>query len=104
MDTVRAPAAGGYAVRVAGRLEARWAGRFHGYTLRHDEDGTTVITGTAVDQAALHGVLVVLRDLGLPLLSVVPVDPHAPPELPPSPTPSVAAASHPTSRSTSCTA
>ena len=96
--------AGTYAVRVQGRLDARWASRFDGCTLRWGEDGTTVITGTAVDQAALHGVLLVLRDLGLDLLSVVPLDPDAAQALPPSRTPSAAAAPHPTPRSTSCTA
>ena len=67
--------AGTYDIRVQGRLDARWASRFDGCTLTHGGDGTTVITGTVVDQAALHGVLQVLRDLGLPLLSVTPVDP-----------------------------
>ena len=62
----------GYAIRVQGRLEPRWAARFDGCTLRHD-DGATVITGTVPDQAALHGLLQVLRDLGLPLLSITPV-------------------------------
>jgi hypothetical protein len=104
MGIARTPATGGYAVRVAGRLDARWAGRFDGCTLHDGEDGTTVITGDAVDQAALHGVLLVLRDLGLPLLSVVPLDPDAPRALPPSRTSSVAATAQPTPRSTSCTA
>jgi hypothetical protein len=61
-----------YAIRVQGRLEPRWATRFDGCTLRHDDDGATVITGTVPDQAALHGLLQVLRDLGLPLLSITP--------------------------------
>ena len=61
-----------YAIRVQGRLEPRWAARFDGCTLRHDDDGATVITGTVPDQAALHGLLQVLRDLGLPLLSITP--------------------------------
>ena len=66
-------AAGAYAIRVQGRLEQRWAGWFEGCTLTPDGDGTTVITGTVADQAALHGLLQVLRDLGLPLVSVTPV-------------------------------
>jgi hypothetical protein len=61
-----------YAIRVQGRLDARWAATFSGCTLRSDGDGTTVITGTLPDQAALHGLLQVLRDLGVPLLSVTP--------------------------------
>ena len=95
--------AGTYAVRVQGRLDGRWASRFDGCTLRDDDDGTTVITGTVPDQAALHGVLQVLRDLGLPLLSVTPVDAAAPQQVPPSAPPSRAAApaaASPTPRST----
>ncbi len=61
---------GTYAVRVQGRLEPRWSTWFDGFTLTADADGTTVITGTVVDQAALHGLLESLRDLGLPLVSV----------------------------------
>ena len=75
-----------YAIRVQGRLEPRWATRFDGCTLRHDDDGATVITGTVPDQAALHGLLQVLRDLGVPLVSVTPLAPPAPhrrPLLPP---------------------
>jgi len=65
--------AGAYAIRVQGRLDARWATWFDGCTLTVEADGTTVITGTVVDQAALHGLLQALRDLGLPLLSVTPL-------------------------------
>jgi hypothetical protein len=59
-----------YEIRVQGRLEPRWATWFDGFTLTPAEDGTTVITGAVVDQAALHGLLQSLRDLGLPLVSV----------------------------------
>lgn len=62
--------AGIYAIRVQGRLEPRWSTWFGGFTLTADPDGTTVITGTVVDQAALHGLLQSLHDLGLPLVSV----------------------------------
>lgn len=62
-----------YAIRVEGRLEPRWAASFDGCTLRHDGEGATVITGTVPDQAALHGLLQVVRDLGVPLLSVTPL-------------------------------
>ena len=99
MSTVRPghAAAGAYAIRVQGLLDARWAARFDGCTLRHDADGTTVIAGTVVDQAALHGLLQVLRDLGVPLLSVTPVEPDPPPV----PSPAAAApAAHATPRST----
>jgi hypothetical protein len=60
-----------YAIRVQGRLEPRWGDWFDGFSLTVEGDGTSVLTGRAVDQAALHGLLRALRDLGLPLLSVV---------------------------------
>lgn len=59
-----------YEIRVQGRLEPRWATWFDGFTLAAEPNGTTVISGTVVDQAALHGLLQSLRDLGLPLVSV----------------------------------
>ena len=60
---------GWYEIRLRGRLEARWATRFEGMTLT-THDGFTRLTGPVVDQAALHGLLQQLRDLGLPLASV----------------------------------
>ena len=60
-----------YEIRVHGRLEPRWSTWFDGFTLTPEPDGTTVISGRVVDQAALHGLLQSLRDLGLPLVSVV---------------------------------
>lgn len=63
-----------YAIRVQGHLDARWAGWFDGSVLERQDDGTTVLTSPAVDQAGLHGLLQVLRDLGLPLLSLTPTD------------------------------
>lgn len=61
---------GRYEIRVQGHLDARWAGWFDGLTLTHGSDGTTVIHGPVADQAALHGLLQKVRDLGLPLISV----------------------------------
>jgi hypothetical protein len=58
-----------YEIRLEGRLDARWAARFDGLYLTH-ERGTTVLTGPVADQAALHGLLNNVRDLGLPLISV----------------------------------
>ena len=77
MSPVRRPEAGAgrYAIRVAGGLDSRWASWFDGCTVRREDDGTTLITATVPDQAALHGVLQALRDLGLPLLAVTPLDP-----------------------------
>ena len=59
-----------YEIRVTGRLDTLWGEWFDGLTLTHREDGTTVLVGPGVDQAALHGFLAQVRDLGLPLLSV----------------------------------
>lgn len=61
-----------YAIRVAGRLDQRWAEWFDGLTLTHQGDGSTVLQGPVADQPALHGLLHKIRDLGLPLLSVTP--------------------------------
>jgi hypothetical protein len=59
-----------YEIRLTGYLDARWAARFDGLAMRHEADGTTVLSGPIVDQAALHGLLQRVRDLGLPLISV----------------------------------
>ena len=67
-----------YAICIKGHLSSRWASRFDGMTLTAQDDGTTVIEGPIVDQAALHGLLNKLSDLGLPLLSVTQVDPATP--------------------------
>jgi hypothetical protein len=59
-----------YEIRVRGHLDARWNASFDGLRLIHESDGSTVITGLVADQAALHGLLRKVRDVGLPLLSV----------------------------------
>ena len=59
-----------YEICVRGHLGTRWAARFDGMTLADEDDGVTAIRGPVVDQAALHGVLQTLRDLGIPLLSL----------------------------------
>jgi hypothetical protein len=66
---------GRYEIRLKGHLSPRWAARFDGMTLTTRADGTTLIEGPIVDQAALHGLLSALRDLALPLLSVNQVHP-----------------------------
>ncbi len=62
----------GYEIRVKGHLGARWDCWFDGFAITRATDGTTVLTGTSVDQAALHGVLRKVADLGIPLLSITP--------------------------------
>jgi len=59
-----------YEIRLGGRLEARWADWFDGLSLTPQSDGTTLLSGSVVDQAALHGLLGKVRDLGLPLIAV----------------------------------
>ena len=61
---------GSYEIRLKGHLNARWADWFDGLTLTQESDGTTVLSGSVADQAALHGLLTKVRDLGLPLISV----------------------------------
>jgi len=58
-----------YEIRVAGHMSENWAARFEGLTMRHEPGGDTVISGM-LDQAALHGVFVKIRDLGLNRISV----------------------------------
>ncbi len=67
-----------YEIRVEGHLGARWAAWFDGLSLSPDDDGITVIRGPLVDQAALHGLLLKLRDVGLPLISLTPLPPTTP--------------------------
>jgi hypothetical protein len=70
--------AGQYEIRLDGHLDRRWAAWFDGLTLTRHGDGTTTLRGPVVDQAALHGLLQKVRDLGLPLVSVVQVEPTQP--------------------------
>src|SRR3989442_1162537 len=64
-----------YQIRIKGHLGRQWTGWFGGLTLTLEDNGETLLTGPVVDQAALHGVLRKVRDVGLPLLSVVCVKP-----------------------------
>ncbi|MCB0194634.1 MAG: hypothetical protein KDJ65_21970 [Anaerolineae bacterium] len=59
-----------YEIRLKGHLDGRWADRFWDLTITLTENGETLLTGPIVDQAALHGLLRKIRDLGLPLLSL----------------------------------
>ena len=67
-----------YEIRLAGHLDAHWATWFDGLAVSHQSDGTTVVCGSVADQAALHGVLQRVRDLGLPLVSVTRIEPGQP--------------------------
>jgi len=69
---------GWYEIRVKGHLDSRWTAWFDGLTLTNENDGTTLIQGPVVDQAALYGLLQKMRDVGLPLVSVKQVDPDQP--------------------------
>jgi hypothetical protein len=59
-----------YEIRLAGHLPARWSAWFEGLAVAPEPDGTTRLVGALVDQAALHGLLKKVRDLGVPLVSV----------------------------------
>jgi hypothetical protein len=67
-----------YDIRVKGHLEPRWAAWFDGMTLTPEDGGITCIHGPVLDQAALHGLLAKLRDIGLPLISVTHAEPGHP--------------------------
>lgn len=59
-----------YEIRIAGRLGSCWARRFEGLSMELDEGGDTLLSGTVIDQAALHGLLRIVRDSGMTLVSV----------------------------------
>jgi hypothetical protein len=69
---------GRYEIRLKGHLDARWAAWFDGLSLTNESDGSTLIHGHVADQAALHGLLQKVRDVGLPLVSVTQVEPDQP--------------------------
>jgi hypothetical protein len=66
---------GCYEIRLKGHLDARWADKFEHMSFTHESDGTTILSGPVVDQAALYGLLRKVRDLGLPLIAVNLIDP-----------------------------
>jgi hypothetical protein len=65
-----------YEIRVREQFDNGWANRFAGFCISHEDDGTTLLVGSVPDQAALHGLLTKVRDLGLTLLSVVYIGPE----------------------------
>jgi hypothetical protein len=62
-----------YQIRIEGHLGPQWAEWFDGLTITLEDNGDTLLTGLVVDQAALHGLLKKVRDLGMPLISVIQV-------------------------------
>ena len=67
-----------YEIRVAGHLPPEWADWFEGLAITLEEDGDTVLTGPVIDQAALYGLLKKVRDLGMSLISISPIEPDRP--------------------------
>ena len=68
MNTPQEP--GWYEIRLRGRLDEHWASWFDGMSVTQEADGVTALRGHVVDQAALHGLLARLRDIGIPLISI----------------------------------
>ena len=64
-----------YQIRIKGHLGPQWADWFEGLTITLEDNGDTLLTGSVIDQAALHGLLKKVRDLGMPLLSVNRIEP-----------------------------
>lgn len=64
-----------YEIRLKGHLDGRWANWFGGLTITLEDNGDTLLTGPVVDQAALFGLLKKVRDVGIPLLSVICIEP-----------------------------
>ena len=69
-----------YQIRIEGHLGRQWSNWFDGMAITLEDNGDTLLTGPVVDQATLHGLLKKVRDLGLPLISVVqlPAEPDEP--------------------------
>ena len=69
-----------YEIRVKGLLDEQWSGWFGGLTIVPQVSGETLLTGPVRDQAALHGLIIKIRDMGLPLLSIKRIDADSPAE------------------------
>jgi hypothetical protein len=65
-----------YRITIKGHLDSEWSDWFDGLTITLADNGETILTGPIVDQTALHGVLIKIRDLGLPLLSLNRTEPE----------------------------
>jgi hypothetical protein len=69
-----------YELRIDGHLDEHWSTWFGGLALTREDDGTTTLRGAVTDQAALHGLLTKVRDLGVTLISLTPIDPANDPD------------------------
>ena len=67
-----------YQIRIKGHLGSQWTNWFEGLAITLEDSGDTLLTGPLVDQAALHGLLKKIRDLGMPLISVCPIEARSP--------------------------
>jgi hypothetical protein len=67
-----------YQIRIKGHLSLQWTDWFEGLTITQEDNGNTLLIGPVSDQAALHGLIKKVRDLGIPLISVDPVEGDAP--------------------------
>ena len=65
-----------YQIRIKGHLDRKWADWFSGLSITALDNGETLLTGPVLDQAALHGLLRKVRDVGLPLVGVIRVEPE----------------------------
>jgi hypothetical protein len=66
-----------YRLTLKGHLDSAWSEWFEGLTITRADNGETILTGPVVDQTALHGVLIKIRDLGLPLLALTRIEPDS---------------------------
>lgn len=67
-----------FQIRIKGHLSQQWTDWFEGMTITLEEDGSTLLSGSVLDQSALHGILKKIRNLGMPLLSIHSVDADQP--------------------------
>lgn len=65
-----------YQIKIKGQLDSQWTDWFEGLSITLEDNGDTLLIGPVVDQAALHGLLKKVRDLGMPLVSVCPLGPY----------------------------
>jgi hypothetical protein len=65
-----------YQIKIKGHLDSHWSAWFGNMTISNEANGEAILHGPLVDQAALHGVLIKVRDLGLPLLAITTLAPN----------------------------